>query len=243
MKRRLLLVFSCLLLVPAFCLNAAEPTEKWGELIFADDFERTESQELKDEPGNEWTTSSDKTAGGNKQVDLRDGYLHIYTHETANHATSVRHEFQFENGTLGLKFRLDNERDSLKLNFTDLGCKTVHAGHLFDAVVSPKGVLLEDRKTGVMDLKIRAARAEGKLTKSQQQMLASLKQFFPMPIETGVWHELLVHVDGDTLKATVDGHRVAEFSAPGFAHPTKTMIRLLVPYTASVDQLRIWRRQ
>ncbi|MBR9803525.1 hypothetical protein GYB59_18350, partial [bacterium] len=64
MTHRLLLVFSCLLLVPAFCLNAAEPAEKWGELIFADDFERTESQELKDEPGNEWTTSSDKTAGG-----------------------------------------------------------------------------------------------------------------------------------------------------------------------------------
>jgi len=243
MTHRLLLALCCLLLVPAFRLNAAEPSKKWGELIFADDFERTESQELKDEPGNEWTTSSEKTAGGNKQVDLRDGYLFIYTHETANHATSVRHEFQFENGTLGLKFRLDNEQDSLKLNFTDLGCKTVHAGHLFDVVVSPQGVLLEDRKTGVMDLKIRAARKAGTLTKAQQQMLTSRKQFFPMPIETGVWHDLLVHVDGDLLRATVNGQPVGEFSSPGFAHPTKTMIRLLVPYTASVDELRIWRRQ
>lgn len=32
----------------------------YGTLIFEDTFDRTESQELKDEPGNEWTTSSDK---------------------------------------------------------------------------------------------------------------------------------------------------------------------------------------
>lgn len=243
MQRRLLIVLASLFLIAPFCLNAAEPTPKWGELIFSDDFERSESQELKDEPGNEWTTSSETTAGGHKQVDLRDGYMHIYTHATANHATSVRHEFEFKNGTLGLKFRLDNAQDSLKLNFTDPGCRTVHAGHLFDAVVSPKGVLLEDRKTGVMDLKIRAARKAGTLTESQQQMLASRKKFFSSPTETGVWHELLVHVDGDVLKATIDGQQIGEFSAPGFSHPTKTMIRLLVPYNADVDEVRIWRRE
>lgn len=110
-------------------------------------------------------------------------------------------------------------------------------------VVSPKGVLLEDRKTGVMDLKIRAARKDGTLTTAQQQLLASRKKFFPMPIDIGVWHDLLVHVDGETLTATVDGQQVGEFSAPGIAHPTKTMIRLLVPCTASVDEVRIWRRR
>ena len=69
--------------------------ENFGKLIFKDDFERSESQEEKDEPGNSWTTSSDKTAYGNKQVDLRDGHMYIYTHKKAWHATSVRHTFKF----------------------------------------------------------------------------------------------------------------------------------------------------
>lgn len=89
----------------------------YGTLIFEDTFDRTESQELKDEPGNEWTTSSDKTAEGNKEVDLRDGYMYIYTHEVAWHATSVGHAFEFQDGTLALRFMLEDDDDELNLNF------------------------------------------------------------------------------------------------------------------------------
>ena len=72
---KMLLVCSCVIGFSFFALASPD----FGELIFEDDFERTESQEEKDEPGNEWTTSSDKTAGGRKQVDLRDGAMHMHT--------------------------------------------------------------------------------------------------------------------------------------------------------------------
>ena len=104
----------------------------YGQLIFEDTFERNESQEKKDEPGNEWTTSSERTANGHKQVDLRDGVVYIHTHESANHSISFRHEFAFTDGTVGLRFKLENEGDKLQLNFADMKLKTVHAGHLFD---------------------------------------------------------------------------------------------------------------
>ena len=73
----------------------------FGTLIFKDTFDRTESQEERDGPGNEWTTSSDKTAKGHKEVDLRDGHMYIYTHAEANHATSVRHAFEFRDEPSG----------------------------------------------------------------------------------------------------------------------------------------------
>lgn len=221
----------------------ADDAARFGKLIFQDSFERTESQEKKDEPGNEWTTSSDKTAGGNKQVDLRDGTMYIYTHATANHATSVRHTFRFTDGTLALRFKLHEEGDSLKLNFTDLGCKTVHAGHLFDAVVSRGEVLFEDRKTGVMNLKTRAASKSGTLTEEQRKALWKKKKTSPAKIEIGKWHQIAVHVDGERISADIDGKSVGSFDSEGIAHPTKTMIRLLVPKTATVDDVRIWRRK
>ncbi len=93
-------------------LSSASAGE-FGKLIFHDTFDRSESQELKDEPGNNWTTSSDKTAKGNKQIDLRDGHVYIYTHAEANHATSFRQAFDFQDGTIGLRVLFEDERDEI----------------------------------------------------------------------------------------------------------------------------------
>ena len=215
----------------------------FGELIFQDDFERTESQELKDEPGNEWTTSSDKTAGGRKQVDLKDGAMHMHTAEGANHAVSTRHEFAFEDGTVGMRFRLDNDGDKLQLNFADMTLKSVHAGHLFDAVISLDKVYFEDKKTGSMNLEIRNAKAKGGVSKAQEEELRGKRTSIAHSITKGEWHDLLVHVEGDTITAVIDGEEVGNFSSEGFAHPTKGLLRLLVPGHAVVDEVRIWRRK
>ncbi|MEZ5385515.1 MAG: hypothetical protein R3F13_08370 [Prosthecobacter sp.] len=230
------------LLLAVSCLSADRQVD-FGSLIFHDEFERSESQEEKDEPGNEWTTSSATTAPGHKQVDLRDGAMHMFTHESANHATSTRHEFAFEDGTVGMRFKLDNDDDKLQLNFADLALKTVHAGHLFDVIFSLQEVSIEDRKTGVMNLAIRKARQEGSLTGEQESVLKTKRKSFRNPIAKGEWHELLVHVAGDTISAVVDGKAVGSFQSEGFAHPTKRLLRLLVPGHATVDDVKIWRKK
>jgi hypothetical protein len=122
--RRLLAVIGLLSLCP---LAAEEP----GELIFSDDFERSESQEVKDEPGNGWGTNSRSRAKGNKQVDLREGAMFIHLSPEADHAVSVTQPAVFTDGSVGMRFRLDDAKDELGLNLADLGCKEVHAGHLF----------------------------------------------------------------------------------------------------------------
>lgn len=216
--------------------------DAFGTLIFQDDFERSESQETKDEPGNEWTTSSDKTAKGNKQVDLRDGYMYIYTHAEANHATSVRHAFEFQNGTIGLKVKFDEKRDSILLNFTDMGEKSVHAGHLFNVIVSPTDTQIIDLKTGIMNQVIRSAKKANELSAEQKKLLNTKGKRFPHPLATGEWHQVYATVTGDEVTCTINGIEVGTFRSPGFAHDTKTLIRLLVPYNVSVDEVKIWRK-
>jgi hypothetical protein len=233
-------LFAVLLTFSALNSGAAE----FGKLIFHDDFERSESQELKDEPGNNWTTSSDRTANGRKQVDLRDGAMHMHTAEGANHAVSVRQAFQFADGTIGMRFMLENNGDTLQLNFADMSLKSVHAGHLFDAVIGLDKVSFEDKKTGFMDLRIReATRANTLPPEEKSRLLKTKRKWFPHPIKKGVWHDLLVHVEGDQISALIDGKEVGRFRSEGFAHPTKGLLRLLTPGHSVVDEVKIWRKK
>lgn len=218
--------------------------EDRGELIFSDDFERTESQELKDEPGKGWGTNSKSRAKGNKQVDLRDGAMHIYLHAAADHAVSVTQPAPFTDGAVGLRFKLEDPKDQLGLNFADLEFKEVHAGHLFAARIEAKRVVCQDLKTGNMRLDIREARqAKTPLTDEQKTALVGKEKVFPRATATGEWHDLLVSVTGDEITVTIDGEEVGRFSSPGVAHPTKRLLRLSVPRNAVVDDVKIWRKK
>ena len=215
---------------------------EYGTLIFHDTFDRSESQELKDEPGNNWTTSSDKTAKGYKQIDLRDGHVYIYTHAEANHATSFRQAFDFQDGTIGLRVLFDDADDEITLNFADLDLKSVWAGHLFKVTVGTKSVTLNDQKTGQMDLTIRNARKDGTITKEQEAMVAAKSIRFPNTIETGKWHTVRATVIDDELICSINGKVIGSFKSEGFNHPTKRLLRLLVPKNAHVDDVKIWRK-
>lgn len=229
----------CLLAV-----TSAFAADDLGELIFQDDFQRSESQEKTDEPGNGWGTNSRSRAKGNKQVDLRDGAMRIFIHAEANHAVSVTHPAVFTDGAVSLRFMLEDAQDSLGLNFADLECKEVHAGHLFVAKISPKAVQFQDLKTGNMRLDISEARqAKLKLNAEQQEAVKGKEKTFVHPLETGKWHELTVKISGDTLSATVNGQPVGTFSSPGIAHPTKRLLRLAVPRNVVVDDVKIWRKK
>ena len=230
--------------VVSFCFALSVAADDKGEVIFEDDFERSESQEEKDEPGEGWGTNSKSRAEGNKQVDLRDGAMYIYLHEKADHGVSVTHEAEFTDGAVSMRFMLENEKDSLGLNFADQKFKGVHAGHLFAARISTKQVLLEDLKTGKMGNEYYDARKTGGgLSDEQKAVLKTKDTNIPNKLETGKWYDLLVEIKGDTLTATIDGKEVGSFSSEGIAHPTKRMLRLAVPKNAVVDDVKIYRKK
>lgn len=213
-----------------------------GRLIFQDDFARNESQEKTDEPGNGWTTNSKARAKGQKQVDLRDGALHISISAEADHAVSVVHAAEFTDGTVALRVKLEDARDSLGLDFADLQCQEVHAGHLYAVRLTPKQVVLQDLKTGNMRLDIQTARkAKQTLSAEQQAALKGKQHTVAHGLAVGQWHDVLVKVAGDELSVSVDGKALGSFKSPGFAHPTKRLLRLAVPRNAVVDDVKIWR--
>ncbi len=230
-------------LLSVLSISPAIAADELGQLIFQDDFGRTESQETKDEPGNGWGTNSKGRAKGNKQVDLKDGTMRIFIHAEADHAVSVTHPAEFTNGAVSLRFMLEDAQDSLGLNFADLDFKEVHAGHLFAAKVSPKSVLMQDLKTGNMRLDIREARqAKQKLTDEQQQAIKGKEKTVPHPLEVGKWHNLTVKIVGDEMSVMINGQSIGSFQSPGIAHPTKRTLRLAVPRNAVVDDVKIWRK-
>lgn len=214
-----------------------------GELIFHDDFERNESQEAKEELSNGWGSNSDKRANGNKQVDLRNGAMHIYRHKSADHGVSVTQPIEFKNGAVEMKFMLENQQDQLGLNFADLSFKEVHAGHLFVAKITPSKVTLQDLKTGIMALETRNAKQAGTLTKEQLKSLKSKQKSFPNSLELGKWHRLLVTIQESTVSVSINQQKVGNFTSAGIAHPTKKTLRLAVPKQAVVDDVKIWRSQ
>ncbi len=242
LPRRLPLLATAVLaaLVPLTPLHAAVDH---GKLTVQDDFARTESQEKTDEPGNGWATHRTARAKGHKQVDLRDGAMQIFPSAETVRAVSVHHAAEFTDGTVALRFKLDDARDSLGLDFAELARNDVHAGHLFAARVSPQQVLLQDLAAGTMRLNIHAARtAKPKRTPDQQQALFGKEKKIPAALAVGEWRDLLVKISGDELSVTVDGQRLGTLKSPGIAHPTKKILRLAVPRNAVVDDVKIWRK-
>jgi len=211
-----------------------------GTLLFSDDFNRDEPTPDKEAIGNGWTTNSAWRAQGHKQVDLADGAMHVTRHAEADHGVAIFHDVAFRDGAVQLRFKL-GAGDDLGLDFVDRELKTVHAGHLCMARVTPRGVTLTDSKTGGMNNEIRDRRLKGDKSPELAMLLKAKTRTFPRDVETGEWHTLLVVVEGDAMRVTLDGQAVGEFQSEGIAHPTKRMITLAVSKSAWIDDVKVWQ--
>lgn len=229
----------CLLLTaictPAF---AASPA---GDLILEDRFERTESDDSKEEVGGGWSTNSKSRAQGVKQVDLSEGALHITRADVADHGVSVVHDLEFRNATIQLKFKI-GEKDELGVNIADMKEKSVHAGHICMAKVRTNQVHLMDHKTGQMNLKIREERKSGNPSEATKKLVAAKNKKFKHKVAADEWHDLEVKIAGDVMTVSIDGKQAGEFQSEGIAHPTKRRLRIAVPKQAWIDDVMVWRQ-
>ena len=208
-------------------------------LLFKDDFERTETDDSKEELGNGWGTNSKKRAKGNKQADLKDGAMWIRRHPSADHAVSVVKDLEFRNARIEMRFKI-GEGDDLGVNLADMQEKSVHAGHLCVARIRLNRVEVTDLKTGRMKLEIRELKLAGKLGSDQKKALNMKTKYFKVSLKPDVWHQLVIEVRGDSMSVDIDGRDVGEFQSPGIAHPTKRRLRLSVAKTAVVDDLLVF---
>ena len=225
---------------PAMAADDAALVQSQGTLLFEDRFDRDESSPDKEQIGNGWTSNSAWRAKGKKQVDVADGAMKVTRAAEADHGVAIFHDVAFQDGAVQLKFKL-RPGDDLGLDFVDRECKTVHAGHLCVARVTLKGISLRDSKTGVMDLKIQERRLKGEKSPELAALIKSKSAEFPVTLNADDWHELLVVVEGDVMRATIDGKPIGEFKSEGIAHPTKRVITLAVNKSAEVDDVKVWK--
>lgn len=239
MKLQLALLILVLSL-PALAANDATRVKTQGTLLFQDEFNRDEKTPAKEDIGDGWTSNSAWRAKGHKQVDLANGAMHVTKHPEADHGVAIFHDVAFQDGAVQLKFKL-GPGDDLGLDFVDRQLKTVHAGHLCMARVTLKGITLTDSKTGGMDLKIQERRKAGDKSPELAKLLKSKTTSFPLTLKADEWHILLIVVEGDVMRATVDGKFIGQFNSEGIAHPTKRMITLAVNKSAWVDDVKVWK--
>ena len=211
-----------------------------GEKIFEDRFERSESDEKVEEPGNGWGTNSKSRAGGNKQVDLADGAMHIYRHATADHGVSVVQDLAFKDATIEMRFRI-GKSDELGINIADMKEKSVHAGHICAARIRLHQVTIQDLKTGRMKREMRERFKSKTATKADQALVATKQVTSKIKLEADAWHKLVVKIAGDKMTVSIDGMQVGEFSSEGIGHLSKSRIRLAVPKQAWVDDMMVYR--
>tara|TARA_R110002049_G_scaffold47902_4_gene138549 strand:- start:23290 stop:24435 length:1146 start_codon:yes stop_codon:yes gene_type:complete len=209
-------------------------------LLFDDDFERRESQEVIDEPGNGWSTNSDKRAGGNKQVDLVDGVLHVDRHQTADHSVSIVHPANYKDCRVELKFQLDDQADDIGIDFADMQCKEVHAGHICKVFFRADGVEMQDLKSGRMNKAFRDAVKLGTATDEQKADVKNFRTKFDYPIKLQEWHTAIVTIIGDTISVQLDGEDIGSFASSGMDHPQKDLIRFSASRQVRLDDVRMF---
>ena len=92
-----------------------------------------------------------------------------------------------------------------------------------------------------MDLQIRERRKSGEKSPELTELLKRKTAAFPLKLEADQWHELLIVVEGDVMRATIDGKAIGHFQSEGIAHPTKRVITLAVNKSAWVDDVKVWK--
>lgn len=203
----------------------AEPLAQKGELIFSDDFERSELGEWKPlipsfavEKGalKGWQTRADHGAVGRLYRPMKDVIV----------------EFRFKlDGSTGFNAVFDDQK-----------FKGSHAGHICRVAFAPKQVRLGDDKEGVMRNDIYEMRKDPARKAEADKLTKERGTATNVTIDPQPWHSVTIEIHGDEMRATLDGKPVGQLKSPGIAHETKSSFHFTVNGPGVLfDDVRIWR--
>ncbi len=208
----------------AFSAFAAEPLAQKGDLIFSDDFERSELGEWKPlipsfavQNGvlKGWQTRDDHGAVGRVYRPMKDVIV----------------EF---------KFKLDGST-GFNAVFDDKNHKGSHAGHICRVAFAPKQIRLGDDKEGVMRNDIFEMRKDPAKKAEADKLLISRGTATNIAIDPKSWHSVTIEILGDQMKVTFDGKPAGLLKSPGIAHETKESFHFTVNGPGVLfDDVRIW---
>ena len=208
----------------AFSALAAEPLAQKGDLLFSDDFERSELGEWKPlipsfavQNGvlKGWQTRDDHGAVGRLYRPMKDVIV----------------EF---------KFMLDGST-GFNAVFDDKNHKGSHAGHICRVAFAPKQIRLGDDKEGVMRNDIFEMRKDPAKKNEADKLLVGRGTATNISIDPKSWHSVTIEILGDQMHVILDGKPAGLLKSPGIAHETKESFHFTVNGPGVLfDDVRIW---
>lgn len=208
----------------AFSALAAEPLAQKGDVIFSDDFERSEL--------GEWKTVIPSFA-------VQNGVLKGWQTRD-DHGAVGRVYRPMKDVVVEFKFMLD---DSTGFNavFDDKNHKGSHAGHICRVAFAPKQIRIGDDKEGVMRNDIFEMRKDPAKKAEADKLLVGRGSAVNRAVEPRKWHTVRIELLGDQLRVTMDDESAGELKSPGIAHETKQSFHFTVNGPGVLfDDVRIW---
>lgn len=216
------------------------PIAKKKELLFSDDFNRAElgkawkvvvpTYSIEDGMLKGTQTRVNKPATDGKPAVV--GHQAVIGTDIPNKDTIVEFRFKFEGAT------------GMSAEFDDRKYTGSHYGHICFVRVTPKSVILADQRDGSMRNDIYEMGNDPSKRAERNKLLAGRSVTFPMTIEPGVWHQMVLETVGDTMRATVDGKPAAFLKSSGIAHPTKSRIEFgCAGKDGYFDDIKVWNAE
>lgn len=197
-----------------------------GVLLFEDDFSISEL-------GDRWTSHPNSffiERSAMRATQLKD----------AGHGAVTRAIFDFKDVWISFDFKYAGGE---RFNFVvdDKNDKSVHAGHICRLTMNKGRVILQDDKTGTMNLKIRSQRLAGDSSPELEKLLEAKRSEIDFEFKDEQWYRMDVLIKGDRMEVHLDGKFLLGHQSEGFDHPTKTQFGFTVTgQSIYYDNVEAW---
>ena len=201
-----------------------DPIAQKGDLLFSDDFERTDLGDWKVIiPG----------------FQVADGVL-IGTQNREDHGSVGRVSLPMKDVVMSFRFKLAGS-PRFNLVFDDKDHKGSHAGHICRVAVAEQQIRLGDDKEGVMRNDIFEMRRDPKQKAAADKLIDGRASSAKANLESGHWYSMEIQILGDRMHVSLDGKLIGYLQSPGIAHPTKQSVHFTVSGKEThFDDVKIW---
>lgn len=216
-----------LLFYPLLFAQVYEPIQaKKDLLLFEDDFSRSKM-------GDKWT-------GHANSFFIENGRMRATQLPDAGHGAVIRAVVDFKDIWIAFDFKYQGGE---RFNFVvdDKNEKSVHAGHICRLTINKRRLVVQDDKTGTMNLEIRKQRLAGNSSPELDKLLETKRSEVDIGFKDGQWYHMDVLIKGDRMEVHLDGKFLLGHQSEGFAHSTKTQFGFTVTgQSLFYDNVQAW---
>tara|TARA_R110000850_G_scaffold54619_4_gene130019 strand:+ start:1474 stop:2109 length:636 start_codon:yes stop_codon:yes gene_type:complete len=202
------------------------PIAEKGELLFSDDFERTEL-------GDDWKVIIPAFTVANEVL--------VGTQARDDHGSVGRVYIPMKDFVVEFKFNLAGSK-TFNVVFDDKNHKGSHAGHICRVAVTPTQIRLGDDKEGTMRNDIFEMRRDPSRKGEADELIKGRTTIVKTTVALEQWHTMTIEIAGDRMRVSLNGAPIGQLQSPGLAHPTKESLHFTVNGKDTLfDDVRIWK--